>query len=194
MKKHVAIAATFLLTGLVPPMNALDFVVRSKNVQEDGFTKEQLYVRNDARSDVWLILPGEWSRTDGPDSLTLTPPKVSNALVRVEKSSLAPNTEFRGDGLEVYRRRATADIPQGATNVLCREERDAPLPIFGWKDHEFIFTYDFFGQAYRRGVLFINLNAREQIILTCVAPAESFDKVHNEGLDVMRSWQPVPSN
>lgn len=119
---------------------------------------------------------------------------MRNSLVRVEKSSLAPNTEFRDTGLDTYRRQAQAGIPQGATNVQCREERDNPLPLFGWKDHEFVFTYDFFGQAYRRSATFVNLNAREQIVLTCVAPAEGFDAVRDAGLDVLRSWQVVPTN
>ncbi len=194
MKTQSVLALAFTLAGLVARAGALDFILHAKNVQEDGFTKEQLYVRNDERSDVLLGLPMEWARTDGPASLTLVPPDVRNSLVRVEKSALAPNTEFREAGLDTYRRRAQADIPQGATNVQCREEHENPLPIFGWKDHEFVFSYDFFGQAYKRSVVFVNLNAREQIVLTCVAPAEKFDAVRNAGFDVLRSWQVVPSN
>ena len=193
MKTLVAALAVWTLAGAVPRAEALDFVLHTKNVEEDGFTKEQLYVRNDERSDVLLNLPARWVRTDGPATLTLMPPDVRNSLVRVEKSPLAPNTEFREAGLETYRRRAQADIPQGATTVQCQEEHENPLPVFGWKDHEFLFTYDFFGQTYKRSVVFINLNAREQIMLTCVAPAEGFDAVRDAGFEVLRSWQVVPS-
>ena len=194
MNTRLAFALTFALAAFAPRSGALDFVVHAKNVQEDGFTKEQLYVHNDARSDVLLNLPIEWVRTDSSASLTLVPPDVRNSLVRVEKSALAPDTEFRDAGLDAYRRHAQAGIPQGATGVQCREEHENPLPIFGWKDHEFVFTYDFFGQSYKRGVVFVNLNAREQIMLTCVAPAEGFDAVRAAGLDVLRSWQVVPAN
>ena len=189
--KALTTAAVFLsLVGAaLPRVGALEFILHTKNVEEDGFTKEQLYVHNDEHSDVLLSLPARWARTDGPAALTLIPADVRNSLVRVEKSSLTPGTEFRGTGLDTYRRRAQADVPQGATNVQLREEHDNPLPIFGWTDHEFVFTYDFFGQAYRRSVTFVNLNAREQITLTCVAPMESFDAVHEEGFDVLRSWQ-----
>ena len=189
-----AVIAAVLTLAVAPRAGALDFVVHTKNVEEDGFTREQLYVRNDERSDVLLSLPARWVRTDGPATLTLVPPDVRNSLVRVEKSSLAPNTEFREAGLVTYRRRAQADIPQGATSVQCGEERENPLPVFGWRDHEFLFAYDFFGQAYKRSVVFVNLNAREQIMLTCVAPAEGFDAVRDAGFEVLRSWQVVSSN
>lgn len=193
MKTRALVVLLASLTGAVPRVDALDFVLHSRSVQEDGFAREQLFIRNDERSEVLLSLPAQWTRTDSPASLTLVPPDVRNSLVRVEKSALAPNTEFREAGLDTYRRRALADVPQGATGVQCREERDNPLPIFGWKDHEFVFTYEFFGQAYRRSVVFVNLNAREQIVLTCVAPAENFDAVHDVGFDVLRSWQTVPA-
>ena len=111
--------------------------------------------------------------------------------MRVEKSALSPDTPFIDQGLDTYRRRAQASVPQGATDVACAQERDNPLPIFGWKDHEFIFTYEFFGQSYKRSVLFVDLNAREQIVLTCVAPAGQFDPVREAGMDVLRSWQVV---
>ena len=188
-----AILAGLTLASAGPRAGALDFVLHARNVEEDGFTKEQLYVRNDERSEVLLTLPARWVRTDGAASLTLVPPDVRNSLVRVEKSPLAPGVEFRAAGLDTYRRRASAGVPQGATNVEAREERENPLPIFGWTSREFTYAYDFFGQAYRRTVVFVNLNAREQIVLTCVAPTGDFDAVREEALEVLRSWQVVPA-
>ncbi len=193
--RSAVLLATFagsLFVG-VPRAGALDFMVHTMTVEEDGFTKEQDFVGNDTRTNILLSLPPRWNRTDGATSLTLIPPDINNSLVRVEKSSLAPNTPFSDKGLDTYRRVAQAGAPQGATAWQCVQERDNPLPIFGWKDHEFVFTYEFFGQAYKRSALFVNLNAREQIMLTCVAPAEQFDRVHEAGLDVLRSWQIVPA-
>ncbi len=178
---------------VAPRAGALDFMVHTMTVEEDGFTKEQAFVGNDTRTNILLSLPPRWNRTDGDASLTLIPPDINNSLVRVEKSSLAPNTPFSDRGLDTYRRVAQAGAPQGATAWQCVQERDNPLPIFGWKDHEFVFTYEFFGQAYKRSALFVNLNAHEQIMLTCVAPAEQFERVHEAGLDVLRSWQIVPA-
>lgn len=187
----VAAAVAALCVCGLPRAGALDFVVHTMTVEEDGFTKEVAYVGNDARTNVLLMLPARWNRVDSAASLTLTPPDINNSLVRLEKSSLAPDTPFADKGLDTYRRRAQTGVPQGVTGLQCVQENDNPLPIFGWKDHEFIFTYDFFGQAYKRGVLFVDLNAREQIMLTCVAPADQFDRVRGAGLDVLRSWQVV---
>ncbi len=189
----VLAAAAGILLGGPSRAAALDFVVHTMTVEEDGFTKEQAYIRNDERTSILLTLPPRWNRVDDAASLTLTPPDGPNSLARVEKSALAPDTPFSGNGLDLYRRRAQAGAPQGSTNLQCTQERDQPLPIFGWKDHEFVFTYDFFGLAYKRSVLFVDLNAREQIVLTCVAPVEQFDRVHEAGLDVLRSWQVVPT-
>ncbi len=181
------------LSGASPRARALDFEVHAMTVAEDGFTHEQLYVHNDARTNVLLTFPSGWHRTEEAASLTLTPPDSNNSLVRLEKSSLTPDTTFADKGLEVYRRRAQAGVPQGATGVQCVEEHDNPLPIFGWKDHEFVFSYEFFGQSYKRSVLFVDLNAREQLVLTCVAAADQFEPVRAAGLDVLRSWQVVPA-
>ena len=177
-----------------PSARALDFVLHTMSVQDDGLTREQLFIRNDERTNVLLVLPARWTRTDGAAALTVIPPDINNSLVRLEKSPLAPDTLFSGPGLETYRRRAQDGAPPGAAGLQCVQERDNPLPIFGWIDHEFVFAYEFFGQAYKRSVVFINLNAREQIVLTCVAPAEQFDRVHSAGLGMLRSWQVVAAN
>ncbi len=192
MKTRAALVLTaVLLAGGTPRVGALDFMVHTMTVEEDGFTKEQAYVTNNTSTNVLLSLPPRWNRVDAAASLTLTPPDINNSLVRLEKSALAPDTPFSDKGLDTFRRRAQADVPAGATGLKCVRERDNPLPIFGWKDHEFLFEYEFFGQAYRRSVLFVNLNAREQLMLTCVAPADQFDRVRDAGLDVLRSWQVV---
>ena len=191
LKRLLALVPAILVGG-VPHAVALDFIIHTMSVEEDGFTKEQAYVSNDTRTNVLLSLPPRWNRVDEAASLTLTPADAHNSLVRLEKSSLAPDTPFSDKGLDTYRRRAQAGVPQGATDLQCAQERDNPLPIFSWKDHEFIFTYEFFGQSYRRSVLFIDLNAREQLMLTCVAPADQFERVHDAGLEMMRSWQVVP--
>ena len=75
---------------------------------------------------------------------------------------------------------------------MVKETAD-PLPVFGWKDFEFEMTYDFFGTTFHRSVLFIDVDAKQQIFTTVVAEESNFAKVHAAAMDVMRSWCPVPA-
>ena len=184
------VAGLSLVAG---PVRGLDFRLHATTVQEDGQPREQLSFRADAGTEVAIALPGGWARADDVGSLTLTPPRITNGMVRIERSALTPAVAFRDAGLDTYRQRVLAGIPQGAAEIKASGDADDPLPIFGWKSHEWTVDYDFFGQSYRRSVLFLNLNAREQLMLTTVSLRADFDPVHAAGLDVLRSWQVMPA-
>ena len=187
---RVALAAG-LFAG-VTAAGALDFQLNSTVVEEDGFKHEQLFFHNDAKTDVYISLPSGWERAAAPGSLTLAPAAETDTMVRLEKSLVAPDLPFKDKGLETYRRLALAAVPQGATETRVVEEHDDPLPIFHWKSHEFVVDYVFFGRAFRRSLLFLDLNAAEQIQVTAVAPKAVYDRAHGAAFDVLRSWQMMP--
>ena len=177
---------------LAAPSRALDFQLHPTTTVDDGFTHEHSCFSYDDRSDMQIDLPRGWRTTADASSINSVPPDASGALIRIEKSSLAPDTPFRDAGLDVYRRRALAGVPQGAANIKIVAEKADPLPIFGWKDYEFTVSYDFFGQSLSRSVVFINLNPKQQILMTVSATQGDFDKVRGQGMTVMQSWVPVP--
>ena len=177
---------------LAAPSRALDFQLHPTTTVDDGFTHEHSCFRYDDRSDMQIDLPRGWHTTADAGSITTVAPDASGALIRIEKSPLTPATLFRDAGLDVYRQRVLAGIPQGATNTRIVTEKADPLPIFGWKDYEFTVSYDFFGQSLRRSVVFVNLNPKEQILMTVSAGQSEFDKVRGQGMTVMQSWMPVP--
>ena len=115
-------------------------------------------------------------------------------MVRLEKSASAAQAADFGDkaALERYRRAAMANVPPGAATVHVAEEHDMPLPVFHWRDYEFTIDYEFFGQSFRRSVLYVDLNAKEQLIVTCVAPRTDFDQIHDATGNLLRSWQVMP--
>ena len=41
--------------------------------------------------------------------------------------------------------------------------------------------------------MFINLNAKEQISVTIVAPTADFERIRTAALGVLRSWQMLPA-
>ncbi len=185
-----AILALCLTTN---PAYALDFRLHAATIEEDGFKREQTYFQNDAQTRVTIAPPAGWTREDDPASLTLTPPDLTHGMVRIERSSVGPAVTFQDAGLVAYRKRILADLPQGVTDVKQAAEIADPLPIFNWKSREFTMDYELFGQSYRRSVLFLNLNTKEQLMMTTVALTHDFDRVHTAGMDVLRSWQVLPA-
>ncbi len=178
--------------GWAASLHALDFQVQSLEVEEDGFKHEQSFLRNDDDSHVFLSLPAGWNRAAEPGALTLTSPAETDTMVRLEKSPFAPNLPFKDKSLNAYRQRVLAAVPQGATETQITAEHEEPLPLFHWKSHEFIVDYVFFGRAFRRSMVFLDLNAREQILVTAVAPQAGYDRAHEMAFDVLRSWQVMP--
>ncbi len=161
----------------------------------DGYRAEQPFIHYDETNAVYLVFPGaSWSATGEPNSLTLTSSKFTGAQIRLEKSSSsASDTDFKvKTALDDYRRRAMAALPQGASAITVAAERDMPAGFFEWRDYEFVMDYAFFGQPYRRGTIFLDLNAKEQIVVTYSAPPASFDAVRSMALRVLRSWRVVP--
>ena len=194
-RRFVRLGLSALLVAggwLAVPSRALDFQLRPTTTVDDGFTHEHSCFSYDDRADMQIDLPRGWRTTADAGSITSVPPDASGALLRIEKSTLGPDTPFRDAGLDVYRRRALAGVPQGAVNARIVAEKADPLPIFGWKDYEVTVSYDFFGQSLSRSVVFINLNPKQQILLTVSATQGDFDKVRGQGMTVMQSWVPVP--
>ena len=192
-RRLVRLAALLGAVALPLTVRALDFQLHSLKVEEDGLTYERSYFSGDEHTRVMIDLPHGWSISDGPGFLSATPQELADSILRIEKSPLTPDTPFRDKGLDVYRQRLLAAVPREAVNVRMVQEQADPLPVFRWKDYEWIVEYDYFGQSFRRGAMFVNLNAREQILLTTVARRDHFDAVHEAGLNVLRSWNPVPA-
>ncbi len=174
--------------------HALDFQLRPVETVDDGFKHEHSCFRYDDRSDMQIDLPRGWRTTADSNSITSVPPDVSGAVIRIEKSALTPDTLFRDAGLDVYRQRVLSGIPERAVNTRIVAEKANPLPIFGWKDYEFTVVYDFFGRTLRRSVVFVDLNSKEQILMTVSAEQSDFDKIYSQGLTLMQSWVPSPAS
>ena len=176
------------------PSQALDFQLRTVETLDDGFKHEHSCFRYDDHSDMQIDLPRGWNTTADARSITSVSPDGSGAVIHLEKSALTPDTPFRDTGLDVYRRGVLSGLPEGAVNARIVAEKANPLPIFGWKDYEFTVTYNFFGRDLRRGVVFVNVNPKQQVLMTVSAEQGNFEQVHSQGLTLMQSWTPIPAS
>ena len=187
---------TVLLSATDPVgVRAMDFQLHSTTKEEDGFTREITFFQGDDQTRISINLPIGWAHADDVNTLTLTSPAtMPGNVIRLEKSGFSPGLVFKDSNLEKYRRFAFASIPEGATAVHLVEEHDNPLRVFHWTDYEFVLEYEYFGEAYRRCVMFLNLDARQQLIVTALARKTAYERVHTTMFDVLQSWQPIPAS
>ena len=185
-------AALCAVIALTPPALALDFELQTVSVSEDGFTHDRTCFRYDGDTNVMIDLPRGWSISANAACIGATA-AVGDASIRMEKSPLTPATPWREKGLDMYRQRILGSVPQGALNVRIVQEQADPLPVFHWKDYEFVIDYDFYGRALRRSAMFVNLNAVDQILVSAVSTRDAFQPTHEAALDMLRSWTPVPA-
>lgn len=190
----LGVGLMLLLTGPVGRAFGHDFRLYAGKVEEDGFTRDIAYFQNQDRTRVQINLPGGWTVAADAAALTLTSPTASGSLIRLENSRFAPDLPFKDKGLEAYRRQALSTLPEGATDTKMVEEHDNPLPIFHWKTYEFVLAYDFYGSSYQRSVLFLDMDAKEQLVVTALAAKPDHARVRSIALDLLRSWQTLPPN
>jgi hypothetical protein len=191
----LVLAASFMVTGPGAATSfALDFQLQTVTINEDGFMHKHFCFKYDERTNVMIDFPVGWTTTADAGAITSSSPHEANTSIFLQRSSLTPDTPFKDSGLDTYRQRAAATVPAGATNLQMVKETADPLPVFGWKDFEFEMTYQFFGVLLHRSVLFINVDARQQILTTVVAEQPNFNKVHAAAMDVMRSWCPIAAS
>ena len=180
------------LTGNVTSVQALSFDLQRLTYKEDGFTREQTYFPDGAVGNIYITFPPTWVVTAGGSTLKLTNPASPNSAILLEKSTYSPDLAFKDASLDTYRKSALAQLPNGSTAIQVAEEHLNPLPIFGWRDYEVVVDYDFYGQSFRRSVLYLDLNTKEQVAMTTLATKTDFAHTHDVALDLLRSWQVVP--
>ena len=180
--------------GWIDPARALDFRLSPLVFSEDGFTRQRMAFQYKDGISMMTDLPPQWNVAGESDALTMVAANDSDGTIRIEKSPLTPGTDFHDKGLDVYRRRFLSFVPKGAVNVRIVQERANPLPVFHWTDYEFVAEYEFYGRAFKRSAMFINLDVKEQILMTAFADGGKFDRCHDVGFDVLRSWTPVSAS
>lgn len=176
------------------PARALDFTLSTKSVEEDGYPRDVSYFAYDEHTTVIIRAPARWQISSTSAALVMTSQDFSVSEVRLEKSPFTPGLPFKDQNLERYRQHALTQVPIGSTEVLVSADSENPLPIFDWTGHEFSIDYTFYGQRFKRAVLFLNLDATQQLRLNIVGPASDFDRIHKAAYALMHHWQASSSS
>lgn len=194
LTRALTIASVILSFVDVSSVRALNFQLRHIQTLDDGAKVDHTCFQYDESTEVLLDLPKDWSTSSTAICVTSSPPSRPNDQIQLEKSLLTPDTSFQEKGLETYRQRSLAMIPRGAQNIHVVGEQADPLPIFGWKDYEFTVDYDFYGQTFRRGTFFINIDSKLQLVMTTTSAPDTFAAMHTAAFRVLRSWCVAPKD
>lgn len=168
------------------PLYALDFTLKHQGGMADGARSENTYV-TDGQNKIFMRIPNTWKVSDSAQALDCIPEQGGSRVVIEQVGGGKP---FLLD--DAVRRELDTDagktLPSGARNVTELPPRTDLLPIFGWTTLEICHRYEFYGQAMRRGILYVNMLPGRVVRVTVTAPDAVFDAVHEQMRLVMSGW------
>ena len=169
-----------------PAQAGLDFTLQHKALAADGLSLDKQFI-TDGPSKIFLTVPRNWKISDGGAGMELTP-EVANSSVRLGNYPGSKPLTIDQSGGQDLLSQLSAQLPAEAKNAKVGAVDLNPLTIFGWQTMEATLTYDYFGQAMRRSLMYLSMFPGRVVQLTVVAPDTDFDKVHKEARHVLSSW------
>ena len=155
--------------------------------QLDGAKLQQLAFA-DGEKKVTYQPPRGWAYSGGPSQLTLRPPGKTQAEATITKLPLSGEDRFDDESLKKLVMEASATLPQGSQNVIVLSQEKNPVKIGRKETFLVILSYNLFGQAYKRSVLFLN-RGKEQIRFQLVCHDSDFQELQRDFLASQFSWQ-----
>ncbi len=186
MKIFISTVFSMLALASAPALANLDFTLQHKSLPADGVALDQVYIL-DGQSRIFVRPPVNWKMYNDAQALEFLP-SPTNSRVRVEayhgNKALTVDQAGALDLLQV----ATAQLPAEAKNPVPLPPELNPLPLFGWHTMQVTFHYNYFGQAMRRGVMYLSMIPGRTVQLTVIAPEADYDKIEKQARQFMGSW------
>jgi hypothetical protein len=175
-----------LFLTAAPANAALDFSLQYKPLAADGLSLDKPFI-TDGASKIFLSIPRNWKISNGGAGMELTP-DTARSTVRLGKYQNSRLLTIDQAGGQDLVGQITTQLPPDAKNAKVLAVDLNPLAIFGWQTLEVSITYDYFGEAMRRSLMYLLMLPGRVVQLTVVAPAGDFDKVHKEARHILSSW------
>ena len=164
----------------------LDLTLQHKQLAADGIAQDEVYI-TDGPSKIFLRFPPDWQVFNSEQALDFIP-SVAGSKVRLERDPADKPLTIDAAGVKALAQQVAAQLPVDAKNVAPLDPVLDALAIFGWKSMEVGFHYEYYGQALRRSVLYLNMLPGRVVKLTVIAPEADFDKVHKQARGIASSW------
>lgn len=181
---------TLILSGALFIASAraeLQLAPKVVEYKADGATLKHLEF-SDAGKTVTYESPRGWECAGSSSQLTLRPPNKAQVEATITRVSLSQPGSFDEESLKKLVSDAVMLVPKGSENVTIISQEKNPLLIHGKETFLITLSYTFFGQEYRRSILFLN-RGNEQIRSQLTCRAADFDELHRTFFHSQFTWQ-----
>ena len=165
----------------------LDLTPKLSYYELDGVKFQQLAF-SDGSKTVTYAPPRGWDYSGSATQLTLRPHSKSQAEVMIKKVALAQPASFDDGTVKKLVEKAIASAPPGSTDIQLVSQEKNPLRIERKETFLVTLSYNLYGAAYNRSILFLN-RGMEQIQFQLSCRRADFKELQAAFLDSQHSWQ-----
>jgi hypothetical protein len=165
----------------------LDLTPKLSHYELDGVKFQQLAF-SDGSKIVTYAPPRGWDYSGSATQLTLRPPGKSQAEATIKKIALSQPASFDEETVKKLVQEAIASVPPGSTDIQLVSQEKNPLMIERKETFLVTLSYNLYGAAYNRSILFLNRGV-EQIQFQLSCRRADFTALQAAFLDSQHSWQ-----
>ena len=132
--------------------------------------------------------PRGWDYSGSPAQLILHPPSKSQAEAKITKVALLQPATFDEETIKKLVQEVMASVPNGSTEIQLVSQEKNPLMIERKETFLVVLSYNFYGGAYSRSILFLN-RGNEQIRFQLTCRQADFKELQKAFLGSQYSWQ-----
>src|ERR1700730_9687138 len=183
-------ALILILVALFSPSAFADlqFTPKISEYELDGAKFKQLAFSDGSTKQITYSPPRGWDYSGSAAQLTLRPPNKSQAEATISRLPLPQPASFDDETMKKLVEEALASVPKGSTNVQLVSQEKNPLMIERKETFLITLTYNFYGEAYGRSILFLN-RGKEQIRFQLASRQADFKDLQKAFLASHYSWQ-----
>jgi hypothetical protein len=165
----------------------LELTPQSEEYELEGVKLHQL-VFNDGGHRVTYAPPRKWTYSGGGNRFVLRPASESNAEAVITVSNLSRPETFDAATIKRLSDDVLASIPPGSTNVSVVSQQLNPILIGGKPTFQIVISYNSYGQAYTRSVMFLD-RQNDQVRFQLTASQNVFREAQKAFERSHYSWQ-----
>ena len=132
--------------------------------------------------------PRGWGYSGSTTQLILSPSGKSEAQAKITKVALSQPASFDEETVKKLVQEVIASVPEGSTDVQLVSQEKNPLIIERKETFLVVLSYNFYGGAYSRSILFLN-RGNEQIRFQLTSTQADFKELQKAFLGSQYSWQ-----
>lgn len=187
-----AVTLWLVTWGLPPlPARALSLQPVEETFELDGVPFKH-WVFPDGAMKVTYTPPSKWQLIGNASSAMLYPPEGTRGDVKILLLPVLKDRAIGKPTLEAMARALRDSLPPESKDVSDLDAQANPVPVQNVPTGEVICAYSAFGQKFKKAKLVMN-HPNYQLDFTFTASADVFDRLHQDWLKSMFSWEWQPA-